>query len=101
MANQSRIREIIIHYTATYDDDPSVTVAVIDGWHKARGWAGVGYHFVIYLDGTVHIGRPLHVVGAHAPPNTGRVGICYVGGLKRASGPNVGLDTRTPAQTGA
>jgi len=97
MAKQSRIREIIIHYTATYDDQP-VTRETVDGWHRARGWAGIGYHFLIHQDGRMDIGRALDVVGAHAPPNTGRVGICYVGGLRRASGAGVGLDTRTPAQ---
>lgn len=92
-----RYDEIIVHYTATFEDDTSINVAVIDGWHKARGWAGIGYHFVIYQDGTLAFGRPLTKTGAHAPPNTGRIGICYVGGLRGTDTKN-GHDTRTTAQ---
>jgi N-acetylmuramoyl-L-alanine amidase len=101
MAKQSFVRQIIVHYTATYDDDQTVDRDVVDRWHKNRGWSGIGYHFLIRQDGTVQRGREVDTVGAHAPPNTGRVGVCYVGGLKRSSGPNVGVDTRTPAQTEA
>lgn len=101
MAKQSRISEIIVHYSATYEDDDSVTPEIIDRWHRARGFAGIGYHFVIDRKGAVHRGRPLHIVGAHAPPNTGRAGICTIGGLRRQTGANVGVDTRTPAQTAA
>lgn len=100
MANQSRIKQIIIHYTATYEDQ-AVSREEIRQWHLARGFADIGYHFVIHQDGRIEVGRQLHVVGAHAPPNTGRVGISYIGGLRRSSGPNVGLDTRTPQQTQA
>lgn len=101
MAKQSYIKQIVVHYTATWDDDTTVDRDTVDRWHKDRGWAGIGYHFLIRQDGTVQRGRPVDTVGAHAPPNTGRVGVCYVGGLKRESGPNVGVDTRTKAQTEA
>lgn len=95
-----RYNEIIVHYTATYEDDTSITVARIDKMHRERTppFAKIGYHFVIYQDGTVHVGRPLTETGAHAPPNTGRIGVCYVGGLRRGD-PKNGYDTRTPAQT--
>jgi N-acetylmuramoyl-L-alanine amidase len=101
MATQSFVRQIIVHYTATYEDDTTIDRDVVDRWHKDRGWSGIGYHFLIRQDGTVQRGRPVDTVGAHAPPNTGRVGVCYVGGLRRETGQNVGVDTRTPAQTEA
>lgn len=52
------INEIIIHCAAT-PEGKSFTVADIDHWHRQRGWKGIGYHFVIYLDGSVHKGRPI------------------------------------------
>ncbi len=71
--------------------------ALIDGWHRVRGWDGIGYHYVIlngypdeeshrlrrpqfWLDGAVEAGRPLEVVGAHVRGhNRGSVGICLIG----------------------
>lgn len=96
MAN-SPITHIVVHYSATPRGQHH-TVEDIDAWHKARGWKGIGYHYVIYLDGSVHKGRPDNVVGAHvAGHNTGTIGICWIGGVD--GDPNKGVDTRTPAQT--
>lgn len=89
---------IVIHYSATYEDQ-NLTRDDIDKMHKARGWKMVGYHYVIRRDGAVEVGRPESMVGAHvANQNTGKIGICCIGGLNRATGPNVGVDNRTPAQ---
>lgn len=51
----------------------------------------------MYLDGTVHDGRPEEQIGAHVEGhNSGTIGYVYVGGLaKDAKTPK---DTRTPAQ---
>lgn len=95
------IKNIVLHYSATYSDQ-DLGVADIDKMHKARGWAGVGYHYVIKRDGTVQKGRPDATVGAHvAGHNTGSLGICCIGGTERATGPNVGVDNRTEAQKAA
>lgn len=59
-----QINEIIIHCAAT-PEGRNFTVADIDKWHKQQGWRGIGYHFVIYIDGSVHKGRPVEDVGAH------------------------------------
>lgn len=89
------IHELIWHCTATPEGRP-VTVAEIDAWHKARGWKGIGYHKVVYLDGTVHDGRPESEVGAHVEGhNEGTIGYVYVGGTDAKIVPK---DTRTPAQ---
>jgi N-acetylmuramoyl-L-alanine amidase len=70
---------IIIHCSAT-PNGRSTTVADIDSWHKQRGFTGIGYHYVIYLDGSVHDGRPLDKMGAHAAGyNRGSIGICLIG----------------------
>lgn len=94
-----RITEIIYHCAATprgkfFDRDD------INAWHKQRGFSMIGYHFVILPDGTIQIGRPIGMVGAHCEGhNVGTIGICYVGGLsadgKRAE------DTRTALQIAA
>ena len=90
-----RIDEIIVHCTAT-PQGMAVSVADIDRWHRQRGFAGIGYHFVVYLDGTVHKGRPVDQAGAHCKGhNAHSIGVCYVGGLDTNGHPT---DTRTPAQ---
>lgn len=90
------IKEIIIHCSAT-PEGRDYTVADIDRWHKAKGWKGIGYHFVIYRDGSIHVGRPKEQVGAHCVGhNTISIGVCYIGGL--ASDGKTPKDTRTPQQ---
>jgi N-acetylmuramoyl-L-alanine amidase len=94
----TKISAIVIHYSATARGQ-HVTVEQIDQWHRARGFRKIGYHYVIYLDGSVHKGRPEWEVGAHvAGKNAGTLGICFIGGTEPGN-PNKGVDTRTPAQT--
>ncbi len=89
---------LVLHCTATPEGRP-VSVAEIDGWHRARGFRKIGYHYVIALDGTIHRGRDVAEQGAHvAGHNADSIGICYVGGLDTAGRPK---DTRTPEQKAA
>ena len=77
-----KITEIIIHCSAT-TEGMDFTVEDIDRWHRQRGFSGVGYHFVIYLNGSIHAGRPKNKIGAHCKGhNTISIGICYIGGRK-------------------
>lgn len=93
--NMRKIDTIIIHCSATKEGQ-HFTVADIDKWHKARGFNGVGYHYVILLDGTIEPGRQEHLAGAHTQGhNATSIGICYVGGLDAAGNAK---DTRTDAQ---
>ncbi|NDV93534.1 N-acetylmuramoyl-L-alanine amidase [Dysgonomonas sp. 521] len=93
-----KINNIILHCSATQEGQ-SFTVEDITRWHKARGFRTIGYHFVIYLDGTVHKGRDISEIGAHvAGHNAGSIGICYIGGLDANGNPK---DTRTPEQIAA
>ena len=98
------INEIIVHCTATEKGVP-FSVADIDRWHKQKGWKGIGYHYVIYLDGTVHEGRPAWSVGAHCiGHNAHSIGICYIGGLGhplKGDAKGKPEDTRTPEQKAA
>ena len=89
------IKEIIVHCSAT-PEGRDFTVADIDRWHRARGFRGIGYHWVVYRDGTVHAGRPEGTPGAHCTGhNSISIGITYVGGTDANGKPK---DTRTPAQ---
>jgi len=85
------INKIIIHCSAT-PEGREHTVSDITAWHKQRGFNTIGYHYVIYLDGSVHEGRPLGMQGAHTSGhNTSSIGICYIGGVAK--------DGRTPKDT--
>ena len=93
-----KINEIIVHCSATKEGQP-VTVEEIRRWHLQRGFADIGYHFVIYIDGTLHNGRPINKDGAHCTGhNSNSIGICYVGGLDSKG---KAKDTRTAAQKAA
>lgn len=90
---------IIVHCSAT-PEGRDYTVDDIDRWHKARGFKCIGYHYVIYRDGSVHTGRPLAEVGAHCKKrNAHSIGICYIGGLAKDG--KTPKDTRTQAQKDA
>ena len=54
-----RIDEIILHSSATREGK-DFTVADIDRWHRERGFDEIGYHYVIYRDGSVHKGRAIN-----------------------------------------
>lgn len=91
-----KINEIIVHCTATAEGK-DFKAADIDRWHKAKGWNGIGYHYVVDLDGKVEPGRPESEVGAHClKHNANSIGVVYVGGL--ASDGKTPKDTRTPQQ---
>lgn len=90
------INEVIVHCAAT-PEGKDYTVDDIRAWHKLRGFSDIGYHYVIYRDGRVMVGRPVGQVGAHVEGhNTGTIGISYVGGVS-ADG-KTAKDTRTSAQ---
>lgn len=90
---------LIIHCSAT-PEGKDYTVQDIERWHKARGWKGIGYHYVVYRDGSIHKGRPEEQVGAHClNHNKHSIGICYIGGMTADN--KKAKDTRTPEQKAA
>lgn len=90
------LTEIIVHCTGTRPD-ASTTVDVVRKYHmQHNGWRDIGYHFLIYTDGTVHAGRPIAQIGAHCSGHNDKtIGICYVGGISQIG---TAFDTRTPEQ---
>lgn len=81
------IDKIILHCSAT-PPTQDIGAGDIRRWHKARGWADIGYHYVIRRDGSLEVGRDEAKVGAHVKGhNQGSLGICLVGGTTLAGEP--------------
>ena len=103
--SKRRIDYIAVHCTAT-PEGQDLTVEQIRKQHKAQGWADIGYHFVVYRDGSVHEGRDVDIAGAHVSGyNSHSIGIAYVGGLEPSTCAPYHLlqakDTRTEEQRAA
>jgi N-acetylmuramoyl-L-alanine amidase len=85
-----RVQYLVVH-TAAFEGR-NCDRAMIDRWHRERGWSGIGYHYVIlndrhdrHPDGTLQEGRPTSAVGAHTLGlNSRSLGICCVGHGDRA-----------------
>lgn len=82
-----KINQIIIHHSASDYGN----AAIIDQWHRKRGWECIGYHFVItngvtysdvyneLHDGLIESGRNLEMPGAHCKgQNDDSIGICLI-----------------------
>lgn len=97
--NPQKVKYIIVHCTATAEGK-DFRAKDVDRWHRANGWDGIGYHYLIDLNGTVEPGRPETKVGSHCSGyNSASIGVCYVGGL--ASDGKTVKDTRTKEQKAA
>lgn len=73
------VSRVFIHCSAS-DNPLHDSAAVIDAWHKAKGWAGIGYHFFIRKDGTLEMGRDLEKIpAAQEGNNVGTIAICQHG----------------------
>ena len=75
---------LVVHHSAFYEGDGLSTLAEVQrAHHEDRGWADVGYHFMIDKDGTIYEGRDLTVRGAHVSGyNTGSAGVCLFGDFR-------------------
>lgn len=100
--NTNDIDTIIVHCSATIQGK-DIRLSDINEMHKKRRFAKqpfselhCGYHFIVYLDGTIIKGRDIREVGAHCKGfNTRSIGVCYVGGLDKN---RKAKDTRTQKQ---
>jgi N-acetyl-anhydromuramyl-L-alanine amidase AmpD len=69
-----RWQYLLIHHTAS---KPGVTAAELEAMHRARGFRGIGYHYVVYRSpqdeyrrGYLQAARPDSQSGAHAGVGT-------------------------------
>lgn len=71
------LNTIVVHHSAY----PGAGPQEIQALHMdVRGFADVGYHFLIAEDGTIYEGRRIEIRGAHVQGfNTGSVGIVLLG----------------------
>ena len=90
------LNRIILHCSATREGK-DFSVDTIRDWHvNGRNWSDIGYHWVIRLDGSIEVGRPLEKSGAHTKGhNKDSVGVCYIGGCDADGKPK---DTMNPEQ---
>ena len=71
---------ITVHHSASND----VSVETIRAWHLRRGFADVGYHWVVRQNGKLEQGRPMNKQGAHVKYHNYRnLGICITGHFEK------------------
>jgi len=100
--SKRNITEIIVHCTASREGQ-DYPVEQIRKDHLKRGFSDIGYHYVVYRDGNVYIGRDVNYSGAHCKGhNSCSIGVSYVGGVENIPGVKYEdlkpKDTRTEAQ---
>ena len=91
---QHTINKLVAHHSGTFLGDcrGAATVRSFREYHtRSKGWADIGYHYIIDSKAKIYIGRHEHTIGAHcgtrnAPKNAiihfgnpGAIGICVVG----------------------
>lgn len=85
------LRTLIVHHSALPLSDGPRAIQVL---HMSnRGYADIGYHFLIDDNGQLYAGRDLGVRGAHTGgANTGSVGVCLLGNFEQLPPPGAQLD---------
>lgn len=85
------VTRLTVHHTGEYAGTGALPdreiVRRIDRYHReGRGWAAIGYHFLVGRDGTVYEGRPASLQGAHTRgANSHNLGISVMGDCHTAS----------------
>lgn len=88
MRRMGLIRGLCVHHSVS----DYGTTEIIRGWHKERGFADIGYHFVVQRTENSHdasraiveLGRPLQYEGAGVfGNNSGLVHVCLVGNFEK------------------
>lgn len=73
-----------VKYLVLHHEAGNGTVERIHDHHKARGWAGIGYHLFVTKDGKLYAGRPMDRTGAHCLNYNGvSIGICFQGNFEQ------------------
>lgn len=82
------VTEVVVHWTETHTNK-NIGSEEINKYHRDARLDGIGYHYVIRRDGSLQRGRPVSLVGQHAPINSHNlrsIGIVFVGGINVPSG---------------
>ncbi len=92
---------LIIHHGGGSDAQPLAdtshhTAKMMEEWHLAKGWDGLGYQYVIHKNGDAWKGRPEHRNGAHTVThNTKSIGICLAGNFDATLPTKAQIDSLT------
>src|SRR5262245_537429 len=88
------VTHVTVHHTAmdttaTWPKAVASEIREIQAAHQEKGWADIGYHFLIDAGGGIWEGRPLRWQGAHegAGLNRGAIGVCLMGNFDEQSVP--------------
>ncbi|NMC28037.1 MAG: hypothetical protein GYA42_07800 [Syntrophomonadaceae bacterium] len=82
LKSRRQTSRLVVHHSASRD----VPAAVIHQWHLQKGYSGIGYHFLIRRDGSVELGRPVAMEGAHTQGfNEDSIGVCLTGNFMETS----------------
>ncbi len=72
---------IVVHHSALPLHDGPLEIQ--EKHMHTKGFADIGYHFVIGVSGEIYAGRDLHVRGAHTGGhNTGTIGVVLLGNFE-------------------
>lgn len=77
------ITEVVVHWTAHFNDQGHVGAEECHNIAIDRGFAGCSYHYIIKKDGSLQRGRPINKRGAHAKANGHNIysiGVSFVAG---------------------
>jgi len=86
------VRFLIVHHTATPNNESDWPARVRQIWDfhvHTRGWADIGYNYLIDQNGYLYVGRGEDVKGAHfSGYNSGTCGIAYLGTFTQFTPPD-------------
>ena len=83
---------IVVHHSAGNTSSSDFAAVVRSYWNyhvNVRGWADIGYNWLIDPNGVVYEGRGDRVRGAHSPcMNAISTGICFIGNYEGSTQPS-------------
>ena len=84
----AQISHIAVHHST--GDPHKVTVEGIARYHvDSNGWAGIGYHYCITVDGSIYQVNDLEAIAAHVYGHNGTtVGVCLIGDFTKDEPPD-------------
>lgn len=95
MNKMTAVKHITVHhdgmsvFTGSNDQATAARLELIRSSHtRSRGWADIGYHFIVDRNGKVWEGRGINWQGAHVKDhNEGNIGILALGNFDQQSPP--------------
>ncbi len=89
----TNVQFLIVHHTATPNNESDWAARVRQIWDyhvNTRGWADIGYNYLIDQNGLMYVGRGEDVKGAHfSGHNSGTCGVAYLGTFSTFDPPQV------------